>query len=181
LAIHRELADPYYIARSLINLGNALLDQAATDEARVKLEEALAILREVGDRWMLGAALDNLGIVMRKLGNYDEASDMFKEALLIYRDLDDQRMMAYILEDFASLACLQGEPARSLRLAAAAAGLRENIDSHLSDFEADELNDALSSAREGLDDYDQEEATAQGRAMSLERAIDYALIGVASI
>lgn len=177
LAIRRELSDPYNIARSLINLGNVIQNQGERIEAKEMLEEALTLLREVGDRWLLGTALDNLGVIVRSLDDYGVARDLFEEALLIFRDLDDRRMMAYVLEDFASLACLLGKAPRSLRLAAAAAALREEIDIHLSDFEADELSDALSSAREQLDESAQEEATEQGKAMSLEQAIKYALNG----
>jgi predicted ATPase/class 3 adenylate cyclase len=175
LAIRRELADPWNIARSLINLGNVIRDQGNRMEAREKLEEALGLLREVGDKWMLGAALDNLGIVLRNLDEYNKARDRFEEALLIFRDLDDHRMMAYVLEDFANLAALENEPVRALRLAGAAAALREEINVHLSSFEAEELEESLKAARQELDEGAQEEAMRVGRLMPLDEVVNYAL------
>ena len=153
------------------------MDQGDRLEAREKLEEALALLREVGDKWMLGAALDNLGVVLRNLDAFNTARDRFEEALLIFRDLDDRRMMAYVIEDFANLAALENEPVRALRLAGAAAVLREEINVQLSTFEAEELEEVLADARQALDKDIQEEAVSSGRAMPLEEAIKYALDG----
>jgi hypothetical protein len=80
-----------------------------------------------------------------------------------------------LLEDMGGLAALEGLPQRALRLVGAASNLRVEIGAPLSPVEQVKLEKLLEPARQALNDLAQAAAFGEGRAMSLEQAIDYAL------
>jgi adenylate cyclase len=175
LTIRREVGDKLWIAVSLNNLGNVALDQGDYPTARSRLEEALALQREVGHREYIANALNNLGNVARAQGDYTEARSLYKESLTINRELGDQWQTAYLLEDMGCLATLEKQPERALRLLGAAEVVREAIGAPLSPAEHDKLRPMLEPARQALGETAAASAIAEGRAMSMEQAIDYAL------
>lgn len=79
------------------------------------------------------------------------------------------------LEGFAGLAAAQARPQRALRLAGAAASLREAIGAPLSPTEHARLEHRLEAARQTLSEAVGTELWAEGRAMTLEQASTYAL------
>jgi predicted ATPase/class 3 adenylate cyclase len=177
LAIRRALGDKWAIAVSLINLGNVELDQSNLVEARARLEEALALQREVGDRWTEANALNNLGNLARTRGDYGRAVALYRESLEIYHEFGDKRALAYLLEDMGGLASLQGDPRRALRLIGSASSLRQEIGSPLSAKEQENLDRLLAKAHRRLDEMAQAIAYGEGRVMTTEEAIRYALEG----
>jgi tetratricopeptide (TPR) repeat protein len=124
---------------------------------------------------MIGNALNNLGNVARAQSDYDQARAYYNESLAIYRILGDKWALAYLFEDVAWKAALQGEPQRALRLAGAASVLREDIGAPLTPGEASKLQSALEPARQALTDEERASAWSAGRALLLEEAIEDAL------
>jgi adenylate cyclase len=177
LRIRRDLGDRRGIAVSLNNLGNVVLDQGNYDEARARLEEAVALQREVGDRAYIANALNNLGNVARAQGDYATAHALYRESLVIVHELGAKWDLAYLLEDIGCLAALHGQSLRALRLVAAATLLREAIGQPRLAVEQSKLERLLESVRQGLGDAAQASAQAEGRSMTLEQAIAYALEG----
>lgn len=177
LAIRRKIGDKWALAVSLINLGNVALDQKNLDEARVFMEEALALQREVGDRWSVANALNNLGNLARTQGDYTRAMKLYRESLEIYQEFGDKRALAYLLEDIGALAALEDQPRRALRLVGAASALRQEIGSPLSAREQEALDGLLEKAHAALAEIDQAMAIGQGRSLSQEEAIRYAMEG----
>jgi len=175
LLIRRALGDRRDIAVSLNNLGLIALDQGDYAEAGARIQEALALQREVGDRAYIANAQNSLGSVMRDRGDYESARTLYHESLTISRELGDRRAIAYLLEDIGSLAAAEGQPARALRLVGAASVLRQAISSLLSPAEQTPLEKLLEPARQKLSKEAQEAMYAEGRAMSSEQAVDYAL------
>ncbi len=173
LDIRRQLGNKWAIAISLNNLGILALDQGDYAQARLRLEEAVALQREVGDRHQTANALHSLANVTRTQSDYETARAMYHESLTISRELGDKWLLAYLLEDSGGLAALQGQAERALRLAGAAKNLRETIGAPLPPAEQAKLERLLEPAYQTLG---QAAATiiAQGQAMSLEQAIDYA-------
>lgn len=173
LAMRRELRDKSAIAVSLHNLGNVAFDQSNYAEARARLEEAVALQREVGDRHYVANALDSLGNVIRTQGDYEAAYATYRESLTISRALGDKWLLAHLLEDIGCLASLRGESQRALRLVGAAEALREETGAPLSPAAQEKIEAMLETARQAL--AEPAAAVDEGRAMSLEQAIDYAL------
>jgi tetratricopeptide (TPR) repeat protein len=175
LAIRREVGDRWAVANSLNNLGNVALDQGRYAEARTWQEEALALRREVGDRWAVANSLNNLGNVVRAQGDYAAARAFYRESLLTNRELGDRWGLAYLLEDMGGLAAWQSHAERAMRLIGAAAALRDEIRAPLSAAEQAKLERALEPIRLEMDETARSALHAEGRAMSLEQAIEYAL------
>jgi hypothetical protein len=126
---------------------------------------------------MTGNALNNLGNVAREQRDFGDAQLRYDESLAIYRVLGDKWALAYLFEDVGRLACLLGQARRALRLVEAATKLRDEIGSPLTPTEAHNLEEALKPAQQVLDSPAQTTARAEGRAMSLEEAIQEALSG----
>jgi tetratricopeptide (TPR) repeat protein len=176
LEFARQAGEKWSIGIFTNNLGNLALEQGDYLEARLQLEEAVNLLREVGDKYQLGNALNNLGNAARAQGDYALAFNMYEESLAINRALGDRGAIAYLLEDIGCLAVLEDRPERALRLCGAAEALRQAIDSLLPPTDLEALDQRLEPARQALGEKATAEALAGGRTMSMERAIELALL-----
>src|SRR5215470_29307 len=133
------------------------------------------IRRELGDQWGIGILLHNLGEIAECQGADALAQSLHQDSLAIARKLGDQRLTAYALEGFASAAASQGQAGHALRLAGAAAGLRESMNVPLSATEQDTLRRRLQSAWQALGETAGAVAWAEGQSMPLEEAVAHAL------
>jgi hypothetical protein len=70
---------------------------------------------------------------------------------------------------------MQGQPERVLRLASAAAGMRERLKTPLSAVEQEEMERVLRDARAALVETTAAKAWEEGRTMSLEETVGYAM------
>ena len=120
-------------------------------------------------------ALNTLGDVTRAQGNYVAACSLYKESLAIARKLADKRGIAYCLEGLAQVACAQRQYKQAGQLLSVAAALRLAIGAPLRASELADNNRDVASVRAGLGEEGFTSAWAEGRAMTLERAIEYAL------
>jgi len=127
LALARELGNERAIAILLTNLGVMGTYLGDHDTALDQLEEGLRIMRGRGDPTLIADGLANLGLLALYRGQVDEAVERFTEGLRIVRTLDAPRRLVEYLEGFACIAARRGQPDRALRLAGAAAGIRETI------------------------------------------------------
>ena len=93
----------------------------------------------------------------------------------MYRELGDRQGMVHCLEGFAALAIAQARPERAVRLAAAAATLRDAIRGPGSPTRRTKLQQMLRRASETLSQAAYAAAWAQGRSMSFEQAVGHAL------
>jgi predicted ATPase/class 3 adenylate cyclase len=175
LEIRRRLGNKWAIASSLNNLGILALDQGDHMQARLQLEEAVILWREVGDRHQMANTLHSLANVRRTQDDYESARSLYMESLAISRELGDKWLLCYLLEDIGGLAARQGQAERALRLVGAATVLRETINAPLPPADKDKLEQMLILAWQALDYTIAVSATTEGRAMTLEQAIEYAL------
>ncbi len=150
LSIFRESNDRTGIAWSLNYQGDVARDQGDVESARSLYEEGLETFREVGDRWGIGGSLADLGNLARDRENYDVAESLYRESMGIFQTLGHKRGIARVLECFACCAAARRLPARSLRLAGAAAALRQTIGAPLTPSEQAKLERGLEPARQML-------------------------------
>lgn len=175
VAIHRELRDPWGLSLSLTNLGNTLSHDGDDATARHHYEEALALRREIGDRRGIAFTLSGLGNIALHQGDYATAGRLYAEGLSIRQKLGEKRGMAISLECFARLAIAQRQASRSVRLAGAADRLRTTIGAPRPPAERAEFALALQALRAAMANAEYAAAWAEGQAMTLEQAIEYAL------
>jgi predicted ATPase len=176
LSIFRGLGDRTGVAWSLNYQGDVARDQGDSAAARTLYEQGLAIFRELGDRWGIAGTLADLGSLARGQGNYPTARSLYGESIKSFQSLDHKRGIARLLECFACSAAAQLEAERSLRLAGAAAALRQNIGAPLTPAEQAKLEAALEPARQALTNTAGVTAWLEGWALPVEKAIEEVLM-----
>ncbi len=108
-------------------------------------------------------------------GQFAMAWSRFEESAALVRDLHDLSGSATLLDGVAGLAAVQAQPVRALRLAGAAAALREALGKSHPRNLRDWIERKLAPARESLGPEATASAWAEGHAMGPERAMPYAL------
>jgi predicted ATPase/serine/threonine protein kinase len=176
LSIFRELGDRTGVAWSTNYQGDVARDQGDSAGARMLYEQGLVIFRELDDRWGIAGTLADLGSLARDQGDYPRAHSMYRESIKLFQELDHKRGIARLLECFACAAAVQLEAKRSLRLAAAAAALRQNIGAPLTPAEQTKLEASLHPARQALPDTVGAVAWLEGWGLPMEKAIDEVLL-----
>ncbi|MHB8214519.1 MAG: protein kinase domain-containing protein [Candidatus Sulfotelmatobacter sp.] len=176
LSIFQELGDRAGVAWSLNYQGDVARDHGDIAAARTLYEQGLGIFRELSDRWGIAGTLADLGSLAREQGNYSSARSLYGESIKLFQELDHKRGVARLLECSAGLAAAQLDAERSLRLAGAAAALRQNIGVPLTPAEQAKLEASLQAAREALSDTVGTKAWLEGWALPVEKAIEEVLM-----
>jgi predicted ATPase len=176
LSIFRGLGDRTGVAWSLDYQGDVERDRGDSAAARTLYEQGLAIFREVDDRWGIAGTLADLGSLAREQGDYRTAHSLYRESIRFFQELDHKRGIARLLEYFACSAADQLEAERSLRLAGAAAALRQNIGAPLAPADQAKLEASLRAARQALTDKVGATAWLEGWALPAEKAIEEVLM-----
>jgi tetratricopeptide (TPR) repeat protein len=175
LEIRRGVGDMHGVAVSLIHMGVNARDQGDYATARTRFEESLVIMRELGTRHGIVYSLCGLASVALDEGDYAAARPLLKEILPTLRERGDVWAISFQLDEWAGVAVGEGQPQRALRLAGAGAAMREaNYVLIGPDYQA-KLDRRIEPARTVLDESAQAAAWAEGRAMTLEEAVAYAL------
>ena len=127
-----------------------------------------------------GALLElfaDLGSLASRAGKlFRRAILLHAESMKLFQELDHKRGIARLLECSACSAAAQREAERSLRLAGAAAALREKIGAPLTRTEQAKLEASLQGARQALADSVATKAWLEGWALPVEKAIEEVLI-----
>ena len=173
--IFEELGDRSGAAWSINQQGDVAREQGDIAGAREFYGRALAVFREAGDRWGCARSLTDLACIDCEQGDHVAAQAAYRQAMEIFASLGHRRGLARTLEGCACLALARGCAARALKLAAAAAHLRLMIGAPLPQAEQLKLDQMLLPAWQSLGEWEGKNAWAEGSAMSLEKAIPYAL------
>jgi len=175
LQAFRSNGDVRGLASALNGLGDVALAEGDYPEARRLYDESLAKFQQIKDDWGVAGGLRDLGDLTRQCGDYSGASVYYKQALVAFRTLDHRRGIARVLEHLACCSASQGRPDRALRLAGAAAAMREKLGMPPSAAERKVLDQMLSEIRENLAEAEQTKSWAQGHAMTVDQVSEYVL------
>lgn len=175
--IFEELGDRSGAAWSINQQGDIARAQGDVVAARGLYQRALTAFREAGDPWGSARSLTDLAYIDCEQGNHVAAHEGCREALEIFASLGHRRGMARALEGSACLALAQGHAERALKLAAAAAHLRQVISAPLHQAEQSKLDQMLLPAWKSLNEAEGKRAWAEGSAMSTDKAVQYSLGG----
>lgn len=170
-----ELGDRAGMAWSLNHQGDVARGQGDPAGARALYEQSLAIFRELGDRWGTAGSLADLGNLSREQKDYAAAHLLYRESIQTFQELGHRRGIARLLECLACSASAQSKPERSLRLAGAAAALRQVLGAPLPLAEQAQLEGSLGTARQALSNTAASAAWLEGWGMPLEKAVQDAL------
>jgi non-specific serine/threonine protein kinase len=175
LARGRELGDDRLVGNALNSLGEAARIEGEWATARPFYEQSLAIHRRLGHPAGTSVTLCNLGATLCEVGELEAARSCYVEALSSLRELGNVIDISVALDGLAAVAAKRREWERAARLAGAAAALREPIEGELEPADRSLRERCLREVRERLGEAAFEAASAEGRAMARDRAIDDAL------
>jgi tetratricopeptide (TPR) repeat protein len=174
LAMFRKLGS-VEVGRVLDLLGDIARIERDYAAAEAYYGEALALVRRSNIKLLLPALLHNIGHVALGKGEVEEARKLFEESLAEHLETKDKAGVAESLAGFAAVATVLGEGAKAGRLFGAAAALWEVIGTPMWPAERADWERNMAAARGQVDDTTWQRVWAEGRAMSMEEAIKYAL------
>jgi predicted ATPase/Tfp pilus assembly protein PilF/predicted Ser/Thr protein kinase len=175
MPIVRELKSLYGIAWALRILGDIACHQGDYSRAAALYEESLAIRRETKDKWSIAESLHRLGEVARHQGDYGRAFSLYKESLVLRKEMADKMGIVECLEGLAGLARHQNQLERATQLLGSAEALREMIGAPLPPCLRTDHERMVTTIRTGLDQQEFATALTQGRNMTIEQMIAFAL------
>ena len=179
LAVQRQLGDKRGIAISLTNLGLLAWELGDYDAAVSLYEEALAIRRQLGDERGVATLLYYLGQVALRQGVYLQATSLFSESLVMRKAAGNKAGVARSLEGLAR--ATRRFPQRAARLFGAVAAIQETVGEVRSQPEQVEYERDLNAVRTELGVETFSVTWNEGRAMTLDQAVEYALVSVAPL
>ncbi len=178
MALFHTLGDGTGVAWSLHHQGDVARDQGDFATAQSFYLQALEAFQTLGDSWSVGSLLTDLGSLAIDQGDIEMALTRLREAFNAFQQLGGhKRGLARVLEGFACAAARQGDASRALRLAGAAAALRNVLGTSLVPAEQRQLLSNLRRADQQLGTADRSRVWMEGWTMTMERAIEYALAG----
>jgi tetratricopeptide (TPR) repeat protein len=175
LAVARGLQEPEAVSAPLHLLAAGTRQAGDYPRARALYEDSLALSRELGDQRMVAMELLNLAAVDKQLGNLLGAEALLREGIPQMRAVGDQGLTVAGLVVMAGVLTGGAEPARGARLLGVVDALVEASGQVLDPDDQAEYEQAVASARATLGGGAFEVERDQGRAMSLESAVAYAL------
>jgi predicted ATPase len=175
LEVRRRMGDVSRIAVSLTNLAEMALLDGRTDEAAAMFSEAAEIATAIGDKRQICVAQAGLGQVAYLEQRWREADAHARESLRLAREIGMKIAIVEELFCLAGIAAATGDVGRAASLASAAE-LHSSLLATLASLSGAGLHHAdIESAKAACDSAAWGQAWAEGRAMSLDEAADYAL------
>jgi predicted ATPase/DNA-binding SARP family transcriptional activator/DNA-binding CsgD family transcriptional regulator len=161
--------------------GAGRLRQGDLDRAQLLAERGLALSLEADYKPGVYVARYTLGRVAYASNDRDRAMELYEEALRLSAEVGNDSVVAYRLEGLADVAASEDEVTRAARLWAAEEALLETIEATAEaaayPYAPDRAlhQSRISAARERIDEETFLAAWSEGRAMTLEEVVPYAL------
>jgi non-specific serine/threonine protein kinase len=172
LALYQEMAIREGLARSFNRLGDLARCQGDDDRAEALYLESLTLYQQIGLKPFIAGALHNLGYIAQHRKDYTQAMTHFHESLRLFQDIGDKKGVAECLMGLAGIIGNQGQLEPAARLFGAAEALRESVGAILWPANRIEYQRSLAALRAQLDEDALAAAWAEGRALSMENAIE---------
>lgn len=174
LAIFRILGEPSRIGECLLWRADALARSGNLPAAREDFREAFRIFLELGERSRTAWSLGGLGEIERQEGSYAEAARLYQESLELQFEVGAILEICFAIEALANLAAQTHAPDRAARLWGAGEILREFSGTPLPPSYRSDYAPYINVARAELGEKAFSVAWSEGRAMTLEQAVEYA-------
>lgn len=191
LLLCRQIGDKLYMTIVLSILAEVRVRQGDYGLATTLEEESLALRREAGNNWGIAVSLGNFAWIALRRSDLKQAVTLLGESLTLRREIGDAGGIAWCLEKLAEISVTKGQRESSLRrkkdfrraarLFGAAERLRAPIGSAIEWLDQPEYERQLAIVRAHLDEATFAAAWAEGRVMTLEQAVEYALAAMSDL
>jgi tetratricopeptide (TPR) repeat protein len=175
LELARKLGDKSSIAMLLFSLASTGIYSGKSESAESYGKQSVAASKETGDRFCESEALVYTAVACRRQAKHSEARDLFEQSLVILRDLGVKGRIWQCFQGLAAVAHASGQSKRAARLFGAAEAQKEHITYYVPEYARREYNQVEADVSAELGEKRFQAAWAEGHALPLEQAIDYAL------
>jgi predicted ATPase/transcriptional regulator with XRE-family HTH domain len=173
----QQLGDKHRAGQVLNALGEFSRLRGNYERAGKFYEEAIEIFREQRNRHPMATPFFNLAWVSLHRGDYRKARTLFEESLELCKEYGITIPIVHILSGFASVLGMTSKPEQAARLFSAVESLVESFGmaGRMNPSDQKELDHYLAIVRVQLDETTFAKAWAEGRAMTMEQAMEYGL------
>ncbi len=179
IAEFRELhASAQVLPRMVVILGDLMRSEGNYENAQKMYEDSLMEARQVGAPLLVASALHKLGQIARLRGEYGKASSLIIEGLKMHQEKGNRQGIAECLAALGGVMTAEGHIDRAARLFGAADALLERIKVPLTPADRTQYDGDLAAARSQADERAWQAGWVEGRAMSLEQAVEYAMASI---
>jgi non-specific serine/threonine protein kinase len=173
-ALFQEVDDEWGYTSSVLFLALKAYIQDDQATSLTLHEDALVKSRQLGDKYFEIIACRFIGILQVKQGDLSRGIETLQEALILAQQLDSKYELYAILWDIAQGTQQAGHPAVAIQLYWSAKIMAESIGVWQVENDT-EFQSNLAACHTALSESAFVEAVEQGRAMTMEQSIDYAL------
>jgi len=173
LVLFRELGAKRAIANVLNAQAEITLHQGHYAEVRALIDEAMKLSKDL-DKHEMARSLRILGGLTHRQDESERAKALFKESLTLSRAAGNKRAIIMCLVGLAGIG-VQRELASGSRLLGAAESLRRQLGVPLPAMYHEEYERTVSALRAALGEEAFAVAWAEGQAMTLDQAVEFAL------
>jgi tetratricopeptide (TPR) repeat protein len=160
----------------LSNLGILSYQQCEYQQAYLYFEQALTHYEKAGILdWAGWWAYARIAFTLLQQGDFVKAREKFEMSLQKFHKEDNVIGVVYTLEGFASLHLNQGQPERASRLIGWTDFMRNKIGSHRPPIEQADIDKWIEACLAQLGEVAFSDTYEEGKKMSVEEAVEYAL------
>ncbi|MBZ5625278.1 MAG: helix-turn-helix domain-containing protein [Acidobacteriia bacterium] len=167
-------------ALALDGLAHALHARGDRARANAVHRESLELLKKMGLKSSLAVVLFNFGRVGLRVQEYPLALSLFLESLVLFHERGLRQEVTGCFVALAEIAAVLAEGQHAARLLGAAEATLEATGVEMSQAQRADFDQAAAAARTRLDETDLATEWKQGRAMTIEQGVEYALQNLSS-
>jgi tetratricopeptide (TPR) repeat protein len=175
LSLLKEHSNRFGYGMVLFAIGMGARFQGRFTEARQQFTILLPIFAAMGDYHRTNMIHSEMAHMERFEGRYKKAAQMYRDTIVEWKRLGHRAAVANQLECFAFIAKIQEQPERAAKLFGAAEMIREVINIPMNGMEQAEYDREVADLRVGMSETEFNALWAEGRAMTMEQAIQLAL------
>lgn len=159
----------------LFAMGMGARFRGSFEEARLQFTPLLPIFRDMGDYHRTNMIHSEMAHMERLEGHFEKAEQMYRDTILEWQRLGHRAAAANQLECFAFIAKTHEQAERAAKLFGAAEALRDKINIPMTGLEQTEYEKQVADLRAGMSEDEFGKAWSEGRALTMEQAIEFAL------
>ncbi len=177
LSLSKGIDNTHLIGLSLFFLGTLAFSEKQKSRAFLLWKESLDYLRISNNTWFIAITLANLAIEALDHIDYERADANLRQSLGLLQELGEKWQTIHTLEGFACLAVLRNSPNlfRAARIFGASEVFRQTLSTPSLPYQTQFYERGIAALRIHLDDTTLATALAEGRSMTLDEAVVYAL------
>jgi non-specific serine/threonine protein kinase len=178
IALFREVGTRWDLALDLRVFGQLLLEKQDMESARAAFAESASLFQQENDPWGIGIVSLALGSLALRLNDFEQASRSIKESIIAILRAPNLATIARCLALLGIVAAKEQQPKRAAQIFGAADKILENEGlSGLSQqiLYPGMIEEGVHMARQQLGEKDFAGEWANGRAMTVEQTVAYAL------